>query len=66
MHKNCVFKTQEWQFVKGYSENDVILIEKDNTHNLSMHTLSEEFNDSELISSILGNGLINRKIIHDI
>lgn len=52
--------------MKSYSENDVILIEKDNTHTLSMHTLSEEFNDSELISSILGNGLINRKIIHDI
>ena len=37
---------------KVCSENDIIFIEKDDTHILSEHALSKKSNDSELINTI--------------
>ena len=48
---------------KLYSENDIIFIEKESTHTVSVHALSGECDDSELIDRILGEDFIDIKIM---
>ena len=51
---------------KVYFENDIIFIEKESTHTVSKHALSEKCDDSELINTNLDNDIVDIETVGDL